>query len=163
PPRSGAVHSRCILPRTGPCPWTRLHRYSARTPVRPCLRNRIGAEGSHSAPRSRPPVMKLHYVPLLRIQPELQAIPRAMRRFRQYLRIMANDEGTDIELMPLIIMNPMGRDHVTALLYTLLALDADEVAAGAAAEASAALAAEPGEYKAALVLADDLMGGGTNR
>jgi hypothetical protein len=52
---------------------------------------------------------------------------------------------------------------VTALLDTLLALDADGFAAHAAAEASATLADVPGEFKSALVLVDDLRGGGTNR
>jgi hypothetical protein len=107
--------------------------------------------------------MKLNYVPLLRIQRDLQSIPRGMGRFRQYLHTMSNEEGTDIELVPLICMNPMARDHVTTLLDALLMLDADGVAARAAAEASAGLADVPGEFKAALVLADDLLGGGTNR
>ena len=66
-------------------------------------------------------------------------------------------------MLPLLVMNPMGKDHVTALLDALLALDADGVGARAAADASAALADVPGDYKAALVVADDLMGGGTNR
>ena len=61
------------------------------------------------------------------------------------------------------IMNPMGKDHVTALLDALLALDADGVGARAAADASAALSDVPGEFKIALVVADDLMGGWTNR
>ena len=107
--------------------------------------------------------MKLNYVPLLQIQRDLQGIPPGMGRFRQYLHTMSNEEGTDIELVPLIAMNPMAKDHVTALLDELLMLDADGIAARAAAEASAALADVPGEFKAALVVADDLMGGGTNR
>jgi hypothetical protein len=107
--------------------------------------------------------MKLNYVPLLQVQRDLQGIPRGMGRFRQYLRTISNQEGTDVELVPLICMNPMGRGHVTALLDELLAMDADGVAACAAAEASAALADLPGEFKTALVVADDLMGGGTNR
>ena len=60
-------------------------------------------------------------------------------------------------------MNPMGKGHVAALLDALLALDADGVAARAAEEAAARLADVPGECKVALVVADDLMGGGTNR
>jgi hypothetical protein len=60
-------------------------------------------------------------------------------------------------------MNPMGKDHVTALLDGLLALDADGIAARAVAEASVQLANEPGDFKVALVIADDLMGGWTNR
>jgi hypothetical protein len=57
----------------------------------------------------------------------------------------------------------MARDHVTALLDALLALDADGVATRALAEASAELANEPGDFKIGLVVADDLMGGWTNR
>lgn len=105
--------------------------------------------------------MKLEYVPLLQVQRELQGLPRNYARFRRYLGTLLNDEG--VELPPLGIMNPMGRDHVTALLDALLALDADGVGARAAAEASAATADVPGEFKIALVVADDLMGGWTNR
>ena len=64
---------------------------------------------------------------------------------------------------PLLLMNPMGKDHVTARLDALLALDADEIAARTVAEALVPLADEPGDFKAALVIADDLMGGWTNR
>ena len=105
--------------------------------------------------------MQLEYVPLLQIQRGLQALPRDYARFRQYLRTMLNEQG--VELPPLGIMNPMGKDHVTALLDALLALDADGIAARAAAEASAALPHVPGEFKVGLVVADDLMGGWTNR
>jgi hypothetical protein len=107
--------------------------------------------------------MKLDYVPLLQVQRDLHGIPRGRERFRQYLRTIANEDGTDIELIPLLIMNPMGKDHVTALLDGLLALDADGVGARAAADAATRLADAPGEFKAALVVADDLMGGWTNR
>jgi hypothetical protein len=106
--------------------------------------------------------MKLDYVPLLQIQRELQGIPRGMGRFRQYLRTISPD-GANLELPSLVAMNPMGKDHVTALLDALLALDADGVAARAVAEASARVADEPGDFKVALVIVDDLMGGWTNR
>jgi hypothetical protein len=107
--------------------------------------------------------MKLEYVPLLRTQRELHAIPRGMRRFRAYLRTIFQENGKDVALPPLVLMNPMGKEHVAAVLDALLAMDADEIAARSIAEASARLSDEPGEYKVALVVADDLMGGGTNR
>ena len=107
--------------------------------------------------------MKLNYVPLLHVQRDLHDLPRGPERFREYLRTILNDDGSDVELPPLVLMNPMGKDHVTALLDALLALDADGVGARAAADASAALADVPGDYKVALVVADDLMGGWTNR
>src|SRR5262249_34570386 len=74
-----------------------------------------------------------------------------------------NAEGTGPELTPLLLANPMGKDHMTALLDALIALDADGIAARAATAASARLADEPGEYDAGLVVVDDLMGGWTNR
>jgi hypothetical protein len=105
--------------------------------------------------------MKLEYVPLLRVQRELQGLPRNYARFQQYLRTMLSENG--VELPPLGSMNPMGKDHVTGLLDALLALDADGIGTQAAADASAALRDVPGELKIALVVADDLMGGWTNR
>jgi hypothetical protein len=50
---------------------------------------------------------------------------------------MLSQDG--LELPPLGIMNPMGKDHVTTLLDALLAMDADGVGARAASDASAAL------------------------
>src|SRR5258708_39413014 len=93
--------------------------------------------------------MNLDYIPLLRVQRELHGIPRGRERFRQYLRTISNQDGTDIELVPLLIMNPMGKDHVTALLDGLLALDADGVPARPAAGASAPLAHVPGDFTTA--------------
>jgi hypothetical protein len=114
--------------------------------------------------------MNLDYVPLLRVMRELHSIPRGqapdfdgMRRFRQYLRtIFPHDENAD-QLLPLLAMNPMGKDHVTALLDAYLAMDADGTGARVAAEAAARLADVPGDFKVGLVVADDLLGGGTNR
>ena len=106
--------------------------------------------------------MKLDYVPLLHVQRQLQSIPRGMGRFRQYLWTISPD-GANLELPSLVAANPMAKDHVTALLDALLALGADGVAARTVAEASAQVADEPGDFKVALVVVDDLMGGWTNR
>jgi hypothetical protein len=106
--------------------------------------------------------MMLDYIPLLRIQRELQAIPRNLHRFRQYLRTISPD-GANLELPSLIAANPMAKNHVTALLDALLALDADGIAAQAVGEVAVQLADKPGDFKVALVVADDLMGQWTNR
>jgi hypothetical protein len=107
--------------------------------------------------------MNLEYYPLLQIQRELQGMPRNYARFQQYLRRVKNQYGEDGMLVPLIAANPMAKDHVTALLDAFLALDADRIAARALEEASARLADIPGDAKVTLVVADDLMGGWTNR
>src|SRR4051812_10970855 len=103
--------------------------------------------------------MTFHYVPLLQIQREIQGLPLGRERFRTYLRTMLNADGTDIELVPLLPMNPMAKPHVTELLDQLLALDPDRVATEALSDASARLEAEPGDFRAGLVVVDDLKGG----
>jgi hypothetical protein len=107
--------------------------------------------------------MKIGYVPLLPIQRELQALPRNYDRFRQYLRTIFSWDKQFVERPALLIANPMAKDHVTALLDALLAMDADGLAVRTIAEVTDELTDEPGDFRAALVVADDLMGGWTNR
>ncbi len=107
--------------------------------------------------------MHLEYVPLLRTQRELQGMPRDYRRFRQYLRTILSEDGTGLRLPSLGIMNPMGKEHVTELLDRLLELDADRIAAQIVSQAEGELKDEVGDFKVALVIADDLKGGWTNR
>ena len=114
--------------------------------------------------------MNLDYVPLLRVMRELHSIPRGQppdfngkRRFNQYLRTIFDYNRKVVKLPLLLAMNPMGKDHVTALLDAYLAMDGDGIGARAAADASARLADVPGDFKVGLVVVDDLMGGGSNR
>jgi hypothetical protein len=124
--------------------------------------------------------MNVTFVPLLRVQRELYALPRGMERFREYIKAMTDGQTGDLAL-PLVAMNPMGKDHVPALIDDYLALGAEEIAEEAvrtmsvrrggtflSAEARSAKvevppAAADGEYRVALVVADDLKGGWTNR
>ena len=103
--------------------------------------------------------MTLTFVPLLRIQRELYAMPRGMERFREYIRTMTDADTGDLAL-PLVAMNPMGKDHVPALIDDYLALGAEQIAEDAVRQAGAKAVAE---YKVALVVSDDLKGGWTNR
>jgi len=106
--------------------------------------------------------MKLEFVPLLQVQRDLHRMPRGWERFRAYLQTLLDAETKDIKL-PLSAMNPMGKDHVPALLDQYLAFDADGLAARATAEAESRLPNVEGEFKVALVIVDDAMGGWTNR
>src|SRR5262245_32135456 len=106
--------------------------------------------------------VKLEFTPLLQVQRDLYRLPRGMERFRAYMQTMAGPEAKDLEL-PLGAMNPMGKDHVPALLDEYLAFDADGLAARAVAEVEPRLARVPGEFRVALVISDDAMGGWTNR
>jgi len=91
-------------------------------------------------------------------------MPRGMDRFREYIKTMTDAETGDLAL-PLVAMNPMGKDHVPALIDEYLALGAEEIAAHAvrSAEARSAKADQTADYKVALVVSDDLKGGWTNR
>jgi hypothetical protein len=106
--------------------------------------------------------MELEFVPLLQIQRDLYRMPRGMERFRAYLRTMKGASSDDLEL-PLVAMNPMGKDHVPALLDRLLELQAEDVAEAAVALAREQTQEDPGGFRVGLVVADDAHGGWTNR
>ena len=107
--------------------------------------------------------MMLEYVPLLEMQRELLDIPRGAERFREYLRKMLSPDGNEPVLPPLILMNPMAREHVAKLLDDLIALGADEIATKAIEEAIPLVEDVQAELKIGLVVADDARGGWTNR
>ncbi len=107
--------------------------------------------------------MKIEFVRLLQIQRELYEIPRGRERFEQYLRTIVNSDGTDVRLPPLVTINPMAKDHLPKVLDTLESLRAEELGNEATREATSRLADLPGDFKLGLVVADDLMGGWTNR
>ena len=103
--------------------------------------------------------MPLALLPLLEIQRDLYAMPRGMERFRDYIKTMTDPETGDLAL-PLVAMNPMGKDHIPALIDEYIALGAERVAGEAIESAGANLARD---YKVGLVVSDDLKGGWTNR
>ncbi len=112
--------------------------------------------------RAATAAMHLELVPLLRVERELYDTPRGFARFRKYLATMQG--GTDdVDLLPLVALNPMGKEHVAAVLDALLALDAEAVAAEAVADAAARLRGVAGSFKVGLVVSDDAQGGWTQR
>ncbi|MEZ4707328.1 MAG: hypothetical protein R3A44_08995 [Caldilineaceae bacterium] len=106
--------------------------------------------------------MHLTYLPLLQLQRDFYTKPRGFDRFWEYIRTMTNAQTGDLEL-PLVAMNPMGKEHLLPYLERLLAIDADGAGARATADAAVQLADVPGEFRVATVVSDDLMGGWTNR
>ena len=120
--------------------------------------------------------MRLSLLPLLKIQRDLYTLPRGVERFREYIKTMTDPDTGDLAL-PLVAMNPMGKDHIPALIDEYIALGAEKIAADAiedARRATASAVAEPSEtakavslrtkeFKVGLVVSDDLKGGWTNR
>jgi hypothetical protein len=107
--------------------------------------------------------MRLDYTPLLAVQRELYRIPRGPARFQEYLRLLLNEERTAPRLPPLGIINPMAREHVAVLLDELLSLNVESLCAEAVEQAAAQVSECPGAFRIGLALADDLLGGWTNR
>lgn len=107
--------------------------------------------------------MKLTYIPLLQLQRDLYDTARGRARFDEYIRTLRGADG-NMEL-PLANMNPMGKEHLPALLDTYLALDGEKIGEEATAVAANYLAQKGGDgtFRVALVIADDLHGGWTNR
>lgn len=106
--------------------------------------------------------MKLEYLPLLQVQRDLYQMPRGLERFREYLRTMIDARTGDLEL-PLVALNPMGKDHVPQFLDALIAMLAEDVAAAAVAETGDEVKDAGGDYRVCLVVSDDKHGGWTNR
>lgn len=107
--------------------------------------------------------MNLELVPLLQLQRDLYDISDGQERFRVYLKTMLNADASDAELLPMVTMNPMGKGHIPAMLDNLLAMKAEAVAAQAIADVSDQVQDDTDRFKLGLVVADDLMGGWTNR
>ncbi|MEM0978717.1 MAG: hypothetical protein AAGH78_00450 [Cyanobacteria bacterium P01_H01_bin.58] len=107
--------------------------------------------------------MKFEFVPLLHLQRDFYTLPRGPERFRTYLETLLNADASDVEFMPLVVMNPMGKEHIAQTLDTLLAMDADAIAAQAIATISEQFEDNVSPFKLGLVVVDDLKGGWTNR
>lgn len=103
----------------------------------------------------------LTHVPLLRVARDLYDVPRGGERFQEYLRLLTG--GPDDAIVPLVALNPLGREHVAAALDALLAIDADGIAARAVEEAGQRLAPLSLDARVGLSLADDVAGGWTHR
>ena len=104
--------------------------------------------------------MNIELLPTLQAQRELYAMPRGFERFWKYIEMLTG--GTDDVILPIVAMNPMGKEHCLVKIDELIAIEAEHVVA----EAIGALG--PSDHcdiawKLALVLVDDLMGGWTNR
>jgi hypothetical protein len=105
--------------------------------------------------------MELIHLPLLRVQRDLYAQPRSIARFREYLALLTG--GADELRVPLVAMNPMAKEHVARALDAWLALDADGAAAATLSVAAGRVSGAPGRLQIAMVVADDVSGGWTNR
>ncbi len=106
--------------------------------------------------------MELELLPLLQVQRDLLDTPRGFERFGRYLDTMLDADRGEMTL-PLAVFNPMAQPHVAALLDRLIAMGAEDEARVALRKAEADLRAVPGRLRVGLVIADDALGGWTDR
>lgn len=105
--------------------------------------------------------MPIEYVPLLHHLEALYQMPRNLERFQSYINSIVNEQGDDVEIPPLVLANPMAKEHALEYVQQLLEMGAEEVAAHATQKAEAQL--PPIDLKASLMVLDDAKGGWTNR
>ncbi len=95
--------------------------------------------------------MLLEFLPTLEVHRELYSMPRGMERFRAYIARMTGHTG-DIAL-PIVAMNPMGKEPMIRAVEAWIACGAEEAAAEAVREAAERFALVSGWLRVALVLA----------
>ena len=106
--------------------------------------------------------MDLEYAPLLKVQRDLYQMPRGFERFREYLRTMIDAQSGDLKL-PLVAMNPMGKDHVPAFLDACSPGRGRRSSARGRRGAQADRGKRRARSRCAAVVSDDSFGGWTNR
>lgn len=107
----------------------------------------------------------LNFVPSLKVQRKLYDHGRGQDRFQEYLRVMLNDDRSDL-VLPLPAFNPMGRDHVKAALDQLLELEVEDACTAILDDCVERLQREDlpcPEGRLSLVLVDDVAGQWTHR
>jgi len=107
--------------------------------------------------------MRIDYVPALPELKRLYAMPRDQTRFRAYLRTMIDENGEEIGFAPLVLANPMAREHVRELVDRYGEMDADTIAFRTIESVLPELSHFDERFEASLVIVDDQKGGWTNR
>ena len=108
--------------------------------------------------------MTFVWLPQLELMAELYRLPMGPGRFQAYLNALQGDTSGDMQ-RPVGGYNPMAKPHVLEQIEALLAMDADSIGQEVARELSQEYSSEAKEATLGigLTLADDLMGGWTNR
>ncbi|MBM4002311.1 MAG: hypothetical protein FJ295_03355 [Planctomycetes bacterium] len=107
--------------------------------------------------------MHLIYQSLFEEMRRIYRMPRDMGRFRVYLATMTDASQEDLAFPPLVLINPMAREHLLDYVESLIAMDADEIVRSAINESAADVQDVPDSFSMSLVVMDDLKGGWTNR
>jgi hypothetical protein len=107
--------------------------------------------------------VELSYHSLFEEMRRIYQMPRDMGRFHDYLATMIDANEVDLAYPPLVLINPMAREHLLEYVESLIAMGADEIVQAAIRECSAEVRDIPDSFSMSLVVMDDLKGGWTNR
>lgn len=108
-------------------------------------------------------IMRIDYVPALPELKRLYEMPRNSKRFFAYLRTMIDENGEELGFAPMVLANPMAREHVRELVDRYLEMNADSIALETIESVLPALSHFDERFDASLVIIDDQQGGWTNR
>lgn len=108
--------------------------------------------------------MTLELIHTIDLMLDLYKNPRSIKRFDEYIKKLQGGTMGDL-VLPISGFNPMAKDHAIQKLIQLQQLDAEKELKDLLLELNNKLAGQPGRdhFKVALNLADDVMGGWTNR
>lgn len=107
--------------------------------------------------------MKFELLPVLDMMEELYSQPLTRDRFSNYLNQLLGGTKGDLKL-PIVGFNPMAKEHVMAKIQQLKQIHAEQVAQDVLEELNKRnTASSSRKIKVALNVADDVMGGWTNR
>ena len=111
--------------------------------------------------------MKFRLIPILDLIIDFYRKRKNFARFQNYLSLLLNEEKTDVGL-PIMLYNPMGKEHILRKLEELKATDAEALAERSIGAVNSKLSGDKSfdkdlTFQVALNLADDAQGGWTNR
>jgi len=108
--------------------------------------------------------MRFELLPLLDLVSDLYERPRSIARFNKYLELLQGSTKGDLHL-PISGFNPMAKDHILQKVAELKALNAEYIVQEVLAQLNSRIRNQINNatYKVGLNLADDFLGGWTNR
>lgn len=108
--------------------------------------------------------MKFELLPTVDVMLGIYKMPLSMERFNAYIKILQGNTKDDL-VMPVGGFNPMAKDHAIQKLEELKALQAEAIIQKTLSAINTKFSnhKNPGVFRVALNLSDDLHGGWTNR
>jgi hypothetical protein len=106
--------------------------------------------------------MKFEHLPIIDMMIDFYQKPRDIARFKDYIQTLTGGDNNNLE-MPIMGFNPMAKEHILEQLFSLKALNIEEIIEKTLSQINSEFREFEGEiFKVLLNLADDLKGGWTD-